>query len=467
MGEGVLAKLSILLWVLVLVWPAEARGEAERPGAMTLEQAVAFGRAHQPQALAALAKAAAARQEAAIPGAQWRPVVGAFAEVIGATVNNSTATPINMPGVDIPRVGATPLRSSPDWTPYPSSALAVGIRQTLLDFGQIRAESDALRAVARAEEGRAEAAVFELEWRIALAFYDVLAARASVGVAERALARAKARRELVEAATSVGVRPASDRPRAEADVARFEAVLVRARGASRLARMQLAAAIGSPAVEVDAQDPPPPTRPLRVPEEPGLKADLEARDPSLRAAREQVLAQEAATRALAAATRPRLFATGGVTGRGGGATPAAGGSPPGVGFLPLVPNFHLGLVLTFPIYDPVLAARVEASRAREAALRHELEAVRLQQLTAARQSLGLVRVTDEVLPAIERSASAAAANAEQAEARYKVGLGTVTEVAEAEALRVEAELLVVLARFDARRARASLKQALSDREASW
>lgn len=430
---------------------------------MTLEQAIAHGRAHQPRARAARARLDAARVEAATPAAQWRPSLAAFAELVGSTVNNSTATVINQPSVDLPRIGATPLRSSPSFVPYATSAAAVGGRQLLLDFGRVRAQLDAGQAAVRQEEARLEGAEMDLDATVALAFYDVLAAKASAGVAERAFARARARREWVEASAGVGMRPPSDRTRADADAARYEAVRLRADGALSVARMRLAATVGAAAIEVDAAAPTT-SDPIDAR---GLEALVAERDPQVRGAREAVASQEGATRALAAQGRPLLFATGAFSVRGGGAQPSSGSPTPAWGFLPVVPNFDVGLVLSIPLFDPALSARVEASRAREAALRHELEATRLERVAAARQVLRGNQAALASLSALERAVAAAAVNAEQAEARLRAGLGAVNEVADAEALRVEAELQLVLGKLEAQRARVVLKRSLSDKESSW
>lgn len=445
--------------------PGGPPAEAAPPG-VTLEQAIAYGRAHQPQTMASRARVQAARREAEVPAAQWRPSFGAFAELVGSTVNNSTATVINNPAVDLPRIGATPTRRDPNWMLYPTSLVALGVRQTILDFGRIQAQTAVAEATTRVEEARGQLVDQEIDWQIALSFYDVLASRASASVAARALDRSRARRAFVEAASGAGMRPATDRTRAEADEARFEAALARADGNLRLARMRLAAAMGESAPEVDAVEPAA-GRPLEPVYGGSIDGVLEARDPSLRAMREAAAAQQATTRALATAARPFLSATGAISGRGGGAPPSSGQATLGVGFLPLVPNLDVGLILTVPLHDPTLAARVEASRAREEAMRHETDGVRLRQIAAARQSQQAARIADSALPALDRAARTAIVNAEQAEARFKAGLGTVTEVAEAEALRVEAELQVILGKFDARRARVALKRSLSDKEMAW
>ena len=58
---------------------------------------------------------------------------------------------------------------------------------------------------------------------------------------------------------------------------------------------------------------------------------------------------------------------------------------------------------------------------------------------------------------------AAVANYAQADARFKAGLGTSVELADAEALRTEAEIQLALGKFDLARARAQLGRVIAAR----
>ena len=69
----------------------------------------------------------------------------------------------------------------------------------------------------------------------------------------------------------------------------------------------------------------------------------------------------------------------------------------------------------------------------------------------------------QALPALVRSREAAQANYAQVEARFKSGLATGIELADAEALRTEAEIQEALGRFEVARTRAALGHAMGDR----
>src|SRR5262245_28881703 len=81
---------------------AQPSSPSPAPRAMTLGDAIAYARAHQPQVRAALARVAARKADADVPRAQWQPIVGVTAQLFGATANNTTGT-FTTPGfMDIP-----------------------------------------------------------------------------------------------------------------------------------------------------------------------------------------------------------------------------------------------------------------------------------------------------------------------------------------------------------------------------
>src|SRR5437868_4350160 len=80
--------------VLLGIMSARA-GAAEEaravPSAVTLPDALAYARAHQPQVRASLARVSATKAAAEIPRAQWEPRFGATAQLLVGTGNNTTA----------------------------------------------------------------------------------------------------------------------------------------------------------------------------------------------------------------------------------------------------------------------------------------------------------------------------------------------------------------------------------------
>jgi outer membrane protein TolC len=71
-------------------------------------------------------------------------------------------------------------------------------------------------------------------------------------------------------------------------------------------------------------------------------------------------------------------------------------------------------------------------------------------------------VAEHAMPALQRSVDAAQANYAQADARFHAGLGTSVELADAEAVRTEAEIQLALGQFDYSRARALVTRAIAE-----
>jgi outer membrane protein len=72
------------------------------------------------------------------------------------------------------------------------------------------------------------------------------------------------------------------------------------------------------------------------------------------------------------------------------------------------------------------------------------------------------QVAQVALVALRRSVDAARANYAQADARFKAGLGTSLELADAEAVRTDAEIQLAVGEYDIQRARAALARLLAE-----
>lgn len=457
----VLTGLAGLLAVLV---PAVARADVASvgtvPRAMTLPEALTFARANHRQLRAAKQRVVALERDALVPDARWRPTMGGFAEILGATVNNSSTTLLNNPAVDIPRIGATVIDRTPDMRPYPSTAVAVGVRQQLYDFGRVAAERAAASWLAEVE--RCRVAREELDVRLAVeqAYFAVRAGAAVEDASRRAYERAVFHRDRARANVSSGMRPPIEATRAEADVARYEAGVMRAQGALHVARSVFAAAVGVDDLELEAADAKVESAPLPPLEEVVRRS---SRVPEVQEGRLRVEAQRGETKRLEAQTRPEVFFTASASGRAGGAPPNAGPLPPGSGWVPLVPNYHAGVVMAWPILEPSWSRRAEASRAREQAAESDVELTLRNQRARVSAAWHEARVTEQTLTALERGADAARANYEQAESRFRVGMGTSTELADAQAIRTESDIQLAIGRFERARARAVLERVAAGR----
>ncbi len=456
-------------WLGVLALTLVARvGHADPPPApaaggvraMRLEEALTYAKAHQPQVIAAEARIAAARADAEIPRSQWFPVVGAAAEVVAGTANNTTATPINPGVLDVARIGGTKVVAPGQATMTPSvtTYVGVGVGQEVFDFGRIAAQSAALDASVLVQRLESSVTQLDIEFAVESAYFAVAAAKSVVVAAEGAYARAAAHRDLAKAGVDSGLRPPIELTRAEAALKRFDVGRIRARGGLVAAQAQLAAAVGVPELILDAADAPSADL-SELRSTAALLRESGERDPAILAAIARVREQEARTTAIRAEMRPNLWLTGAFSGRGGSAD-ASSGPLPSNSWAPLVPNWDVGLVLSWRAFDDTILSRAAASRAREVVRRAELAGVRQSERSVVQQAYTAAQIAQNALPALVRSREAAQANYVQVEARFKAGLSTAVELADAEAIRTDAEIQEALGTFEVARARAALARAV-------
>jgi outer membrane protein len=444
---------------IVVVLAATANAQPA-PRNVTLREAIAFAREHQPSLQAARARALVAREQAELPHAAWSPKLVAGASLLVGTNNNTTASYGGPFGYFVPRIGGTPANAPATWTPHPSTLAGVGVVQEVYDFGRLSAQASALDLFARASEEDAALADLDLTLYVEECFYAVAGAHAVLTASEAAVQRATAHRDLAKAGVNAKLRPPIELTRAEADLARFDVERVRAQGALVSAQAVLAAAIGAPdpAIDAGADD-------VAYPAFPALDAavrELDRREPSLRAAADALRGQHEQTRAIEAELRPDVGLVAGITGRAGG-TPVAGQTTPaGGGFVPDVPNWDAMLMLTWPVFDRTVSVRAEMSRRLEHVRAAELDAERERLRGRAAQVYVDLDVAQSALPALQRSLDAARANQDQADARFKSGLATAVELADAEALLADAEIQLAIGQFQLARSRARLARVIAE-----
>ncbi|HEY0468858.1 MAG TPA: TolC family protein [Polyangiaceae bacterium] len=428
--------------------------------AMSLRAALAYAQAHEPGLQAARERLHAAEQEAKVPAAQWLPTLGALGEFIEGTSNNSTATTLPASAVDLPRIGGTAVGDNVRLRPEATTLLALGARQEIYDFGRIAAQTAAARALAAVGESELRHTRLDLRLAVTNAYYAVRAARALLGVATQAQARAAVHRELAQAAVQSGLRSPIEVTRANADVTRFEVARIRAQGSLVVSRGVFAAAVGYEQPELDASDEP--TDEQRFPSRAQGETLAVELDPAVQEAVGKVRVEHSLAESLSASLRPNLSASAAVSMRAGGAAASNDVVPDGRGFVPNVPNYSAGVVFNWPFFEPVTSARVRALRAREDSLADDVEVARQRAFSRTRQAYEGMTIADASLAALEKAVEAARANHEQSEGRFRAGLGTAIELADAETLLLNAEVEQVIGRFQAAAARAELERAIAN-----
>jgi outer membrane protein len=430
---------------------------------MSLPEAIEYARAHQPAIRAALARINERMAEAKVPSAQWLPSVGVTAQLYGMSANNTTATYLSTFSVDVPRIGGTaPVTpSQANLAPYASTLVGAGLTQELLDFGRIGAQRAAADALIDVEKHQADVTRLDIGFNVEEAYFAVLAAKSIVQASDEAYDRSKVHRDLAKRGVDSGLRPPIELTRAEAELARFEVDRIRSRGGLEIAQAVLGAAIGAPDLRVDtASDAP--TR-SDMPSLNDALSAAQARDPALAAAMSDLKAAEARERAVGAELRPDVSLTATLTGRAGGAPPTGNGSVPGGdGFLPSVPNWDLGAVLSWPLFDGVIDARQDAARSVEQVRHDEIEVAREGTIAQVRRTFAQVEVSRSAIVALQNQVVAARANYDQADARFKAGIGNAVELADADAVRINADVQLAIGQFDLARDRAAFGRAIAE-----
>ena len=341
---------------------------------MTLGDALAFARVHHPDLRAASARLDAVKTQASVARARWFPTVTATAQLLETTTNNSTGSYVGIPLFDNPRVSATRAESAEtaSLVPSASSLVGAGIRQVVYDFGRIAAEAAAADLRTDAARLSFESSRVALEYDIEEAYFAVQAAKSVLSASEQAYGRAVVHRDMARAGVDSGLRRPIEVTRAEAELDRFELERIRAHKGVSVAQAVLAAAVGVPDHLLDIAGAPP--EPSEIPSLDAVFARAAAHNPDLLVALARVRSQEQQTLAIKAERRPSLLATGAVSVNAGGATPSSGEAADLRGLLPTVPNWDVGLVLAWPLFDASVSARARQSQAEESALREQASA---------------------------------------------------------------------------------------------
>jgi outer membrane protein TolC len=236
------------------------------------------------------------------------------------------------------------------------------------------------------------------------------------------------------------------------------AATIRAEGGLTAAQGVFAAVVGFPEALLDAVGEP--TGDFSLPPMAGALKRAQEEDPAILAQDAELSAQEAQTHSTLLGLLPDLSFTSTLSVRAGGAPLSSGLSQSG--YLPDVPNWDVGVLLSWQLFDEGVLKREEVSKRLEEAHREDLAAAKLNASAALEQAYASVDVALRALPALTSAVAAAKANYAQADARFRAGLGTSVELADAEAVQVDAEIQLALGRFEYDRARARAARALGE-----
>jgi outer membrane protein TolC len=210
--------------------------------------------------------------------------------------------------------------------------------------------------------------------------------------------------------------------------------LIEAERNAELARVALTEAVGMPGARIDVDG----STLLQAPPQPPVVTFDPASHPRAAAADAQVEAARSRDRAVAASYVPRIEVQTAVSARG--VSQRVDGSPNGSAFGFQVPNWAVGLAVTFPsmdIFRTQARRRVEASRLEEASAEYDRTVQTLQSQEA--RARAITAAAFQIAANTPQQLQAARDTDAQARARYDAGLTSVVEVAEAQRLLAQAE----------------------------
>jgi outer membrane protein TolC len=422
---------------------------------LTIVDAIELARKNYPSLKEIRARSQAAQEGVAVARAAYIPRLDALWQANRGTHNNvfGLVLPQNViPSISGPVLGTTIYDGV--W----GSAAGVLLSWQAVDFGLRKANVQAASAQASQVQAVAQLTELDVTAAAADAFVSVLAADEAVRAVRANVDRLQTFAESVRVLVRNQLRPGADESRANAELAIAQNQLSQAVQTSAIARATLADAIGSAgaAVTLDVG------LLSKAPSFPATETPTVASHPAVRAELAGIEAVEARERALARSYVPRLDVQGAFSGRGTGAE-VPGQEPLGNGLTLDVPNWAIGLTVSFPVFEGFTLnarRRVEAQNELAQRARHEraVQTVTTQQTRAQ----ALMTAATEIARNTPVELKAAADAESRARARYSSGLTGVTEVADAQRLLAQAETDDALARLGVWRALLALSQAAGD-----
>lgn len=403
---------------------------------LTLDQALALARSHQPtlvEARAGVAAASARQREALAPllpqlagnaGAQHRADLGQSGGLVGG------------PG------GAG--------GPGDSGSFGLTLTQQIWDFGQGQLAWNSAGAQVAASKDTASATALAVDFDVRQAYFTAWGDRKLVAVAQESLSDQRAHLRQIQGAVEVGTRPLSDLAQIRASVASAQVALIDAQDAEAIARAQLAQAIGAPLPSgfavADAPMAPVPGEGESI--DALVQAAIERR-PDRLSLDQQIRSQHLTSQAARLSGAPKIAASANVA-----ADTQAG--------LPESNQWGAGLSMSWPLVEggAVLARAAEAD-ANLASLRAQRDALDQQiRLDVAQAELAL-RGAQAGVKAAQVAVEQAQVSLKLADGRYAVGLGSAVDLADAQQQLTTAEGQRIQEEVKLDTARAELIKALA------
>jgi outer membrane protein len=412
---------------------------------ITLADAERAANEHQPQILVARAQTEMARAQAQQSGAPLLPQVTATAEYQRSTGNFALH-----PGELPPSITVPSTQSQSTWNPqYDVWNFGVSATQLIYDFGQTADKYRASLATVDAQRASEQTTRLQVVENVRRAYFNARAMKDLVTVARETLDDQDKHLVQVQGFIAAGTQPQIALAQQKSAVATARVQLITAQNNYETAKAQLNQAAGiTSGTDYDVSD--------------DDFGPIEDEDQPL----DTLVAKAIATRPeLASLERQRAAASDTLSSAQGGYGPSlqalAGATEAGLALEGLVPNWNVGLLLTWPIFQGGLTKgavhlaeaniqSVDAQRSlEELQVRLDVDSARLA-VKAAKASIGAA--DDALVNAREQL--------RLAEQRYATAVGSIIELYDAQVAYTTAAAQVVQARYGLAAARAQLLAAL-------
>jgi outer membrane protein len=431
-----------------------AAQQAPPPAELTITQAVDAALRNYPSIRVTQEQMNAAAAGIRLAQTAYLPRVDGLAQINRASRNTFYGWLLPQ-GIIPPLGGAAGNNFGSVW----DSAVGVLVAWQPFDFGLRRANV----ATATAARDQAQAAVSRTRYDVSVAtadaFLTVVAAEQTARAARAGVDSWQVLLRNIHALAAAQLRPGADESRVTAELALAETQLAQAEQAIDVARATLGGFLGADSSKASLN----PGRLLESPPE-VPEAPFDAAGNPLALEQTAAIAQEhARLDALGRTDYPQFLVQGLAAARGTGMEPNGSRMGGLNGLAPSVPNYGLGLTVTFPAMDRFAIREreaIESANIRAGEAQYQVIATNLRaQFDVALATLAGARRVAANTPIGVSSARAAV---EQATARYQSGLAPIDDLAQAQRLLVEAQIDDALARLNVWRARLQVAAARGD-----
>ena len=428
-----------------------AAAVAEPPGKLTLARAESLALQHQPNVGVAAGQTEASQGRVEEARAGYLPQA-TITGVYQRTTGNFAPRPGGLPSSAVNTMTGMPIvEASPSWSgrTYNYFNLGATASQLIYDFGQTNGKWHAAQASRDAARENERTVRVQTLFGVRRAYLQARAQAELLAVAQDTVKNQERHVTQTQGFVRAGMRPDIDLATVRTDLANAKVQLVTANNNLLLARATLNQSMGLAATvrydladddvaPIDGED--------RTIDE--LMNQAIKNRPELANLADQRRAQELTVRALKGGYGPALGAT-------------AGGTEAGTQVDNMVPNWYVGLALTWPILQGGLThGQVREANGTLATLTATEQAQVLQIRIDVEQAQLAVMAAKSTIDAAEEALANAREQLRLAERRYETGLGSAIELGDAQVAATAAAAQEVTARFSLGTARAQLLAAL-------